>query len=145
VVVVLKSNTMRSPTFKDPDELLDWFRRYQAHTKAHPRHVARFVGWQGRQVYEAREVPLTFLGFECWLSSEGVCHDLSNYQKGMTAHHRRFSDVLRRIRLICEADMLDGALTGVYKACIVWRLLQLPHLTHVYTNDPKQVPVFTGQ
>jgi hypothetical protein len=83
-----------------------------------------FVGSEGLAVYRQKEVPLTFCGFELWLQEEGVCHGLSNYTKASSKHHQRFSEVLRMVKTCCAADIIEGALAGIYKPHLAWRYIQ---------------------
>lgn len=114
----------RPPTFQEPDQLWQAFLRYEKHTKAQPRLVMDFVGSEGRTVYRQKEVPLTFCGFELWLQEEGLCHGLSNYTKASSKHHQRFSEVLRMVKTCCAADIIEGALVGIYKPHLAWRYVQ---------------------
>jgi hypothetical protein len=115
----------RPRSFETPEAMWDEFMKYEAHTRANPRKVRVYVGWEKRPEWLNKNVPLTFLGFECWLASRGICQGLKNYKRGKCPHHREFEEVLRRIRICCIADMLEGAIVGIYDARIVSRLLSL--------------------
>jgi hypothetical protein len=68
---------------------------------------------------------LTFRGFEGWLAENGVCFDLSLYQKAEHEHHKQFIPIISRIRATCDKDMLEGSSAGIYAGNIASRLLGL--------------------
>lgn len=114
----------RPPVFKTPDELESLFHQYEADIRANPIKKRVYVGWQSRPEWLEVRRPLTVLGFEVWLSERGICTSgLGNYRRQSCKHHEQFVDVLRYIRVACNADMICGALVGVYNAQIVWRLI----------------------
>ena len=115
----------RPPIWNTPEELWEAFERYRAENKANPYRVQDYVGKDGVMVYRDKERPITFRGFEGWLAENGVCYDLSNYQKAQHEHHKAFYPIITRIRLTCDKDMLEGSSAGVYSANIASRLLGL--------------------
>jgi len=115
----------RPPVFETPSDMWAAFKQYETETKANPRLVRVFVGWAKRPEWLRKQVPLTFSGFEVWLWQNGKGRDLGNYMRQKCAHHEQFEDVLKRIRICCHADMLEGAMVGIYDARIVARLLSL--------------------
>jgi len=115
----------RPPIWNTPEELWDAFEQYRSENKEHPYLVHDYVGKDGKEVFKQKERPLTFRGFEGWLAENGVCFDLSLYQKAEHEHHKKFIPIISRIRATCDKDMLEGASAGVYAGNIASRLLGL--------------------
>jgi len=115
----------RPPIWNTPEELWAAFLQYRAENKSNPYRVQDYVGKDGNMVYRDKERPITFRGFEGYLAENGVCHNLSQYRKGDSDHHKEFLPIITRIRLVCDKDMLEGSSAGVYSANIASRLLGL--------------------
>ena len=115
----------RPPIWNTPEELWEAFERYRAENKANPYQVHDYVGKDGKEIYRRKERPLTFRGFEGWLAENGVCFDLSLYQKAEHEHHKQFIPIISRIRATCDKDMLEGSSAGIYAGNIASRLLGL--------------------
>lgn len=116
-------NKGKPKTFSTPDELWNQFEQYMAHVRANPRKIRVYVGWDKRPEWLEKRVPLTMIGFDCWLHENGKGRGIGNYKRMKCPHHQQFDGVIRRIRLSCRADMIVGALIGEYNARIVARLL----------------------
>ena len=107
----------RPRLFKDPNELLAFFERYRIQVKSTPRIKVDYVGKDATRVEIPLEVPLTLVGFKCFVWEE--FGDIANYMKG---EFPEFMQVVSYIKQTVEADQVSGAMVGQYNSNLTARL-----------------------
>lgn len=112
----------REKAISSPQELMALFRDYQAWCKDNPYKQHAFVGKDADEVEIKKERPYTWIGFEGWLANEGVLQHLGHYEQNSNDSYTDFLPIIRVIKRICSADVIDGALAGVYNQNIAARL-----------------------
>jgi hypothetical protein len=112
----------RDKAIKTPEELEQLFERYKEWVKKNPYQVHDFVGKDAVEVWKQRERPLTWTGFEGWLAKEGIVTQLTHYEQNDRGAYEEYLPVIRAIKAQCRADVIDGALSGVYNQNIAARL-----------------------
>ena len=126
---------MKLKYISDPDELLRYFADYITETKDKPRLQNDYVGKDATEVNRKLERPLTFIGFEAWLSNNEVISSLQDYEQNRNNAYTDYAEAITRIKKVIEADCVEGAIVGMYNANIISRLLGLA--------DKKEVKVET--
>jgi hypothetical protein len=111
-------------TFKTPDDLWNYFLKYVEYVKNNPLLVHDYVGKDGNSVYREKQRPLTFQGFEVWLSQEGVIKypDLSDYCDGKNPSYADYLHITRAIKKACSVSRIEGAMAGIFNANLAARL-----------------------
>ena len=126
-------------TFKTPEDLWNYFLKYVEHLKNNPLLVHDYVGKDGNSVYREKQRPLTFQGFEVWLSQEGVIKypDLSDYCDGKNPSYADYLHITRAIKKACSVSRIEGAMAGIFNANLAARLDGLNE------EDKKDKPGYT--
>jgi len=130
---------MREKAIQTPKELNDLFNEYVAWAKSNPFKWHDYVGKDAEEVWKLRERPLTWMGFEGFLASEGVVTQLTHYERNPT--HAEFLPVIRAIKAKCRQDTIDGAMAGVYQQNIAARIEGLVDKQQSETDGKVQVTV----
>lgn len=112
----------RSKAIETPHELKALFEDYKEWVKENPYKVHDFVGKDAVEVHKNRQRPITWTGFEAWLSMEEVLVHLGHYEQNTGGAYTEFLPVIARIKKQCSGDVIDGALAGVYNQNIAARL-----------------------
>lgn len=131
------ANPVGRPKLIDsPDHLLALFKEYQDYCKANPVLKEDYVGKDARKVYRELERPLTWDGFECYLSDKEIIEDLGDYERNKDGRYTEFATIVSRIKRYINTDQFTGAAVGIYQQNIIARKLGLAD---------KQEGAFTGE
>lgn len=112
----------RPKKIETPEELHALFEEYKLWVKQNPYLFHDFVGKDAVEVWKKKQRPLTFSGFEGWLCARDVVYHLGNYEHNTDGSYEEFLPIVRAIKRQCSADIIDGAMAGVYSHNIAARL-----------------------
>lgn len=112
----------RGKAIATPEELLDHFEAYKKWVKDNPYLVHDFVGKDAFEVEKRRQRPLTWSGFEAYLYRNGIVSQLTHYERNDREAYTEYLPIISRIKAECRADVIDGALSGVYHANLAARI-----------------------
>lgn len=112
----------RDKAIATPEELESLFNRYKEWVKSNPYKVHDFVGKDATEVRKEKQRPITWTGFEAWLSRENIVCHLAHYEQNTDNSYIEYLPVIRAIKKECSGDIIDGALAGVYNPNIAARV-----------------------
>lgn len=108
-----------------PERLWQLFEEYVLHEKNSPMLKREYVGKDGIEKDTPLETPITFEGFECYLSDKGVIEDLGKYSANTDGAYGDYVTIIARIRKNCFVHNFKGAAVGVFNANLISRKLGL--------------------
>lgn len=126
-----------------PDKLWDLFVEYKKQTKSKPKLVQDYVGKDATMVYREKEVPLTMVGFECFVldNVEKMTYpDLTEYFEGKNESYKDYFPIASRIKKEIESDLSTGGLTMIYSQNLTARIIGVADNTNV--NASVKTPIF---
>ena len=112
-----------------PDEMWNYFTKYQFDLKRNPFIVKDWVGGAGREVKREKEKPLTQEGFENFLRDKGVIKNIGDYLTNKNGQYGEFTEVLNRIKSVIRQDQIEGGMAMIYQPSITQRLNNLVERT----------------
>jgi len=113
-----KDQGTRPFMFEFPEELIREFNKYAKHKHENPERIHTPTA-SDPTLHTEKYLPLTMQGFAAFL---GIARQtLTAWSKD--GHH--LADAVGRIKTVCEASQLEGAMIGKYNAPIVIRNLGL--------------------
>lgn len=115
----------RPKKIESPNLLLDLFKEYQQYCKDNPIFKEDYVGKDAMRVHRELERPLTWVGFECFLSDREIIQDLGDYESNKEGRYEDFAAIISRIKKYIEHDQFTGAAVGIYQQNIIARKLGL--------------------
>lgn len=127
----------REKLIGSPEILAELFEKYRTWAKDTPYEFHDFVGKDAEEVWKKRQRPLTWKGFEAWLYREGVVSQLTHYEQNTDDSYTAYLPIIRALKNQCSADIIDGALAGIYQQNIAARL---EGLTDKKELDHKGIP-----
>ena len=90
---------------ESPDVLWSAFKDYSKHVKDNPRFIQDYVGKDAEMVYRQKEVPLTYEGFEDFVSEiDGMPKTLEQYFTNREGRYSDFVEVCLRIKRAIRRD-----------------------------------------
>jgi hypothetical protein len=110
---------------KSPEHLLDLFNEYKEWVKSNPLKRRDWVGSMAKEVIRESERPLTMTGFNVFVNNKGILTSLKHYFANTNNAYEDFVRVCYRIRNCIHADLICGAMCGIYNASIVQRIIGL--------------------
>lgn len=113
---------MAEKAIQTPQELYKLFTEYKEWVKANPYKFHDFVGKDAEEVWKQRQRALTWIGFEGWLAENEVLTHLGHYEQNTNGAYTNFLPTIARIKRECSADVVSGALAGVYQQNIAARI-----------------------
>ena len=112
------------------------FNDYINHAKNNPIFKREYVGKDGMEVDTPLAVPITFEGFECYLSEKNIINDLGDYMANTDGSYDAYKPVMKRIGNYCFVNNFNGAAVGVLKEALISRKLGLKdHKDTVITSN----------
>jgi|SRR6185369_9695179 len=127
----------RNKAIESPDALSELFEKYRTWVTDNPLKVHDFVGKDALEVHKNRQRPLSWIGFEAWLYRQGILSQLTHYEQNTGDAYTDYLPIIRAIKTQCSADIIDGALAGIYQQNIAARL---EGLTDKKELDHKGIP-----
>jgi hypothetical protein len=128
--MVMAGRPLGTKAIETPEKLLELFNPYKWHD---------YVGKDAEEVWKKRERPITWIGFEGWLTEQGILTGLQHYEQNTNDAYTDYLPVIRVIKRQCSADVITGALAGVYNQNIAARLEGLKEQSDVNLNDNRKV------
>lgn len=110
---------------KTPEKLWGLFEAYVKATKSKPFKIKDWVGKDGDEVEREKEKPLTMVGFEVYVFSQGLNGELSHYFSNKDDRYKDYIAICSRIKKSITADQIEGGMANVYNTSITQRLNNL--------------------
>jgi hypothetical protein len=107
---------------KTPEELEELFQRFKKWSEENPYKQHDFVGKDGDSVYREKPRAISFIGFEGWLADNGIVCHLGHYEQNTDGRYEEFVPIIRAIKARCKADVISGALAGIYHGNLAARI-----------------------
>lgn len=107
------------------EKFWEYFNSYCEYVKENPKYENKVNLKTGDIVTVPREVPLTWVGFENWLSAQGVIKALNRYIYNYGGGFEDFQEAVKRMKSIIYEDKYNGATAGVFQHQIIARDLGL--------------------
>lgn len=104
----------RPKNIESPEALHELFEEYKQWVKENPFMVHDYVGKDAIEVERRKQRPLSWVGFEGFLARAGIIEHLGNYEQNTGGTYTAFLPIIRVCKKQCSADIVDGALAGVY-------------------------------
>ena len=108
---------------ESPEKLWELFKEYVKHEQSNPMKRIEYVGKDGNKVETPLETPITFEGFECYLSDKGIIEDLGHYSANTDKSYDSYRTIITRIRNNCFVHNFKGAAVGLFNANLIARKL----------------------
>jgi hypothetical protein len=99
---------------QSPEQLEQLFRDYILDCKARPFEVVDFVGKDGNEVIRKRERPLTWDGFENYVTQQIGLMDLKDYASNKEGRYADYAPIVAYARRVIREDQVSGGMAGVY-------------------------------
>lgn len=122
---------------ESPERLLEYFEQYKAWAKSNPYKVHDFVGKDAIEVHKEKERPITFIGFEGWLSMNKITSQLKHYELNTNGSYTDYLPIIAHIKAQTSADIVDGAMAGIYNANLAARLQGLVDKSDITSDGEK--------
>jgi len=110
---------------ESPEKMWDLFCQYVQHEKNNPMYKVDYVGKDGDEKETALQVPITFEGFECYLSDLNIIQDLSHYSANTDDAYEPYRTIITRIRKNCFVQNFKGAAVGIFNANLIAKKIGL--------------------
>lgn len=107
---------------ESPEKLWELFQEFRAHIIANPYKEHDFVGKDATEVNRKKQRPVSWIGFEGWLASQRILHHLGHYEQNSDGAYTDYLPIIRAIKAICSADIVEGAMAGIYNHNLAARL-----------------------
>lgn len=117
--------TGRPKNIESPEVLKELFSDYCKEAKTNPKFENVLIHKSGEIVSVPREIPLTWEGFESYLSSRNVIVRLDDYKSNKEGRYSEFADIIRAISRDIYLDKFNGATVGIFQHNIIARDLGL--------------------
>ena len=125
-----------------PERLWELFCEYVKHERDNPMKKVEYVGRNGEKVLTPLETPITFEGFECYLSDNGYIHGLEDYRTNKNGAYGDYSNIITRISSNCFVHNFKGASVGLFNPNLIARKLGIAENTNATVNIEQ--PIFKG-
>lgn len=112
-----------------PDELWMLFTKYQFDLKRNPFIVRDWVGGAGKEVDRLKEKPLTWDGFENYVTDKKGIYSLKDYEFNNKGRYDDYIQVVSRIKSNIRQDQIEGGMAMIYNPSITQRLNNLVEKT----------------
>ena len=123
-----------------PEKLMQLFKDYVLHELKNPMYKREYVGKDGDEKDTPLQTPITFEGFECYLSELEIIEDLGHYSQNLDGRYDEYVPIIARIRKNCFVHNYKGAAVGLFNASLIARKLGLAEKTE--TKDTTEPRVF---
>lgn len=123
-----------------PDKLWELFEAYVLYEQKHPMYKTEYVGKDGEKVLTPLETPITFEGFECYLSANEIIEDLGHYAANTDGSYEPYRTIITRIRKNCYVHNFKGAAVGLFNPSLIARKLGLTDKSEVVHKEQPLFP-----
>lgn len=124
---------------ENPKTMWSLFQAYVKHETGNPMNKVDYVGRDGNKVITPLATPITFEGFECYLSDKDYIHGLGQYSANRDDAYTEFVPIIARIRTNCFVNNFKGASVGLFNPNLIARKLGLSEHTD---NTIREQPLF---
>lgn len=114
-----------------PEKLWELFIEYKTYLKANPKHRIDYKGSDVQKVIYPLELPLTMVGFECWVADKEIIESLDKYFSNTDDAYTEYRGICTRITNEIRADQIQGGMVNIYNTSITQRLNSLVEKTEV--------------
>jgi hypothetical protein len=125
-----------------PEKMWELFKQYVEHERKNPMYKREYVGKDGNEVDTPLQVPITFEGFECYLSDNDIIQDLGKYSANTDNAYSDYVTIITRIRQNCFVQNFKGASVGLFNANLIARKIGLKEQTETDINA--KIETITG-
>jgi hypothetical protein len=111
------------------DDMWEIFCQYKITVKQNPFIVKDWVGGAGKEVKRLKEKPLTWEGFQNYVTDKtGLCN-LNDYEFNSNGRYDDYKNVVARIKSVIRQDQIEGGMAQIYNPSITQRLNNLVEKT----------------
>ena len=114
---------------KTPELLYKHFESYKRYCKQNPKKENFWSSRSDKEVSVSREIPLTWNGFEIWLSKNKILVKLQDYKENKDNRYSEYACTIRTIIKEIYEDKYSGAASGIFQHNIIARDLGLTEKT----------------
>lgn len=122
-----------------PNKLWEFFLDYVSFERENPMFKTEYAGKDGEEKKTPLTVPITFEGFECYLSDEGIIEDLGHYAANTANQYEAYCTIIGRIRKNCFVQNFKGASVGLFNANLIAKKLGL--VEKIQEDGSKEVTI----
>lgn len=123
-----------------PEKMLELFEAYVKDCKSKPIRKHDFKGKDATPVYYELEAPLTFEGFQNFVSDiPGMPWTLEQYFENRDGRYEAFVGICRTIKRKIREDQIKGGMAGIYNPSITQRLNGLVERKEIKTEEIKPI------
>lgn len=112
----------RPRAIESPEEMESLFQKYKKWSEENPYKQHDFVGKDGDSVHRDKPRAISWIGFEGFLADNGILCHLGHYEQNRDGAFEAFVPIIRAIKARCKADVISGALAGVYHGNLAARI-----------------------
>ena len=123
-----------------PEKLMQLFKDYVLHERDNPMFKREYVGKDGAEKDTPLETPITFEGFECYLSEREIIEDLGDYSSNKDGRYDEYATIISRIRKNCFVHNYKGAAVGLFNANLIARKLGISENSTVTVTEQPLFP-----
>lgn len=107
---------------ESPEKMWSLFEDYKKKTKANPIQKNIYGGKDFEKRLDTIEKPLTMVGFENYVFTQGLNADLADYFSNRDERYDDYVSICSRIRGFIRQDQIEGGMAGIYNSSITQRL-----------------------
>jgi hypothetical protein len=107
---------------ESPEELESLFQAFKKWSEEHPFKEHDFVGKDGNSVERKKKRAISWIGFEGYLADNGIVCHLGHYEQNKDGAYDAYLPTIRAIKKRCAADVIGGALAGIYHGNLAARI-----------------------
>jgi len=96
-----------------------------------------FKGKDADKVFYLLEKPLTFVGFENYVFSQGIISTLDHYFMNLDDRYKDYIGICTHIKKEIRDDQISGGMAGIYNPSITQRLNNLVDKQDMTTKGEK--------
>ena len=123
-----------------PEKLMQLFKDYVLHELKNPMYKREYVGKDGEEKDTPLQTPITFEGFECYLSELEIIEDLGDYSSNKDGRYGEYATIITRIRKNCYVHNFKGAAVGLFNPSLIARKLGLTDKSEVVHKEQPLFP-----
>jgi hypothetical protein len=117
-----------------PEKLRELFKEYVQHERDNPMYKIEYVGKDGRVEKTPLLTPITFEGFQDYVSERDIVKDLKDYASDKDGRYSDYAPIIAYIRNHCFVYNFKGAAVKLFDPNLIARKLGIKDGTDVTTN-----------
>jgi hypothetical protein len=107
---------------ESPEKLWELFQEFRVYVETNPFKEHDFVGKDATEVNRKKQRPVSWIGFEGWLAKQRILVHLGHYEQNTDEAYTDYLPIIHAIKKICSADIVEGAMAGIYNHNLAARL-----------------------